>query len=299
MDVSARDRLEDLPSQAWSPNLWAESPPNYQMCHSAAKTSALPGGSFLSRNDSRSAGGFCIGGQLRGKEGGKKACISSSGEQLQSQPCPLTAQKSTFLCLLEANVTNTVSMLLCGWLYSYEWNRFLGVSARNRLEVLPSQVDIRWIVAFSVSSKLLSLSLSKAKIWRRKKRFHSNYRNLKLIVRTSSKLVWFQVEYWKQKCTRGKMHKCKSVLSNASFQWMLHLCKRNLSGDTGSSEPPGIVRSVIVLIIVVATTVGIFQVVNDDNDHLLHNFDDSIQLIYWLWTTFRTKRRLDLALRKR
>ena len=30
-----------------------------------------------------------------------------------------------------------------------------------------------------------------------------------------------------------------------------------------------------------------------------HNFVYSIQLIYWLWTTFRTKRRLDLALRKR
>ena len=28
----------------------------------------------------------CIGGQLRGKEGGKKACISSSREQLQGQP---------------------------------------------------------------------------------------------------------------------------------------------------------------------------------------------------------------------
>ena len=40
--VLARDHLE----VALNPNLRAKSPPLYQMCHSTAKTSALPAGSI-------------------------------------------------------------------------------------------------------------------------------------------------------------------------------------------------------------------------------------------------------------
>ena len=57
--------MEYQPEIVWKfylPRLWtlrlAESPPHYQMCHSAAKTLALPDGSWLSWSDSWSAGGL-------------------------------------------------------------------------------------------------------------------------------------------------------------------------------------------------------------------------------------------------
>ena len=94
----ARDHLKILPSQAFNPNFWAESPPHYQMCHSTAKTLALPAGTWLSQSDSWSAGDLCIGGQLRGKEGGKKACIILAVASLNQSEFPFEHQFSQQKC---------------------------------------------------------------------------------------------------------------------------------------------------------------------------------------------------------
>ena len=100
--VSSRDLLEVLPLNL---NLWAESPQHYQMWHQTkAKTSGQLVDLYRWRNSEE-------------RREGRKSVLASHKEQLQSRPSRwLHILESTFLCLLEANVTNTNTILLCGCL---------------------------------------------------------------------------------------------------------------------------------------------------------------------------------------